>query len=64
MTRALRPSFDTSAWPPADSGVLMPVAYFGSAASDAATWLAAWRMAGSVAKVAPGVVAWISTFSA
>ena len=33
------------------------------AASAAATWDAAWRMAGSVAKVAPGAVAWISTFS-
>ena len=64
VTRALRPSLDTSAWPPADSGVLMPVAYVGNAASDAATWAAACRMAGSVAKVAPGVVAWISTLSA
>ena len=37
VMRALRPSFDTSAWPPADSGVLMPVAYSGRRASDAAT---------------------------
>ena len=64
VTSALRPSLDTSAWPPADSGVLTPVAYFGNAASDAATWAAACRMAGSVAKVAPRDVAWISTFSA
>ena len=68
VTRALRPSFDTRAWPPEagppeDSGVRMPVASLGSAASAAATWDAAVRMAGSVAKVAPGAVAWMSTVS-
>ena len=64
VTSALRPSLDTSACSPGDSGVLMPVAYFGRAASDAATWRAAARIAGSVANVAPGVLAWISTVSA
>src|SRR5215470_7642778 len=63
VTRALCPSLDTSDCPPPDSGVLMPVAYCGSAASAAATWDVACRMAGSVAKVAPGALAWISTVS-
>ena len=73
VTRALRPSFDTravppedgppEAWPPVDRGVRMPVASLGSAASAAATCEAAVRRAGSVAKVAPGAVAWMSTVS-
>src|SRR6266567_1608969 len=41
----------------------MCAAYCGMVASAAATWDDAWRMAGSVAKVAPGAVGWISTFS-
>ena len=41
----------------------MCAAYCGMVASAAATWDAAVRMAGSVAKVAPGAAAWISTFS-
>ena len=61
VTRALRPSADTRL-AAAASGCA--AAYCGRAASDAATWAAACRMAGSVAKVAPGAVAWISTFSA
>ena len=44
VTRALRPSFDTSDCPPADSGLRMPAAYFGRADSAAATSLAACRM--------------------
>ena len=44
VTRALRPSFDTSDCPPADSGVRMPAAYLGRADSAAATSLAACRM--------------------
>src|SRR5215467_2736788 len=63
VTRTLRLSRDTSDLPAADSGVRIPVAYFGNAASDAATWFAAARMAGSVANVAPGFLAWMSTVS-
>ncbi|HEX3965821.1 MAG TPA: hypothetical protein VHZ03_55795 [Trebonia sp.] len=63
VTRALRPSFDTSDCPPAGSGVLMPAASRGWADSAAATWLAACRIAGSELNVTPGVLACISTVS-
>jgi hypothetical protein len=41
----------------------MCTASIGRATSAAATWDAAWRMAGSVKYVAPGAVAWIGMFS-
>ena len=63
VTSALRPLAETSAWPPGLSGELIPVAAAGSRDSAATTWLTAWRIAGSVANVAPGVRAWISTSS-
>ena len=63
VTRALRPSFDTSDCPLSGSGALMPVAYLGWADSAAATWLAACRIPGSELNVTPGVLAWISTDS-
>ena len=63
MTRALRPSAETSAWPPAPSGDRMPAAACGSRARAVATSLTACRMAGSVANVRPVPRAWISTSS-
>ena len=63
VTRALRPSLDTSDCPLAGSGALMPAAYFGWADSAAATWPTACRIPGSELNVTPGVLAWISTDS-
>ena len=63
VTRALRPLAETSACPPGLNGERIPVAVPGSRDSAAVTWLTAWRIAGSVANVAPGVRAWIRTSS-
>ncbi len=67
VTRALRPSAETSPGCPGSSGEAMSRAACGSAASAAVTCRAVARMAGSVAKVAPGPPLprdWISTLSA
>ena len=64
VTSAVRPLAETSACPPGLSGDLIPVAAPGSRDSSVTTWLTAWRIAGSVPYVIPGVRAWISTASA
>ena len=66
VTRALRPSAETSPVWPAPNGVAMSRAECGTAASAAATCWAARRMAGSARYVRPGPPlprGWISTYS-